>query len=98
MNKKRFIHIFSGHGSMIGCKTRKVVGYDVMAKTCRICKSAELHKPEKKYDCRKNWEGSSKSMEPSMAVKILKSIENKGHKVKTLVIDDDTSTIHKVRL
>lgn len=37
-------------------------------------------------------------MEPSMAVKILKSIENKGHKVKTLVMDDDTSTIHKVRL
>lgn len=37
-------------------------------------------------------------MEPSMAVKILKSIENKGHKVKTLVMDDDTSTNHKVRL
>lgn len=84
---------------MIGCKTRKVVGYDVMAKTCRICKSAELHKREKKeHDCRKNWEGSSKSMEPSMTVKILKSIENKGHKVKTLVMDDDTSTKHKVRL
>lgn len=48
MNKKGLSTIFSGHGSMIGCKTRKVVGYDVMAKTCSICKSAELHKREKK--------------------------------------------------
>lgn len=48
MNKKGLSTIFSGHGSMIECKTRKVVGYDVMAKTCSICKSAELHKREKK--------------------------------------------------
>jgi hypothetical protein len=39
---------FSGHGSMIGCKTQKVVGYDVMTKTCRICKSAEFYGREKK--------------------------------------------------
>lgn len=37
-------------------------------------------------------------MEQSMAVRILKGIENKGHKAKTLALDDDTSTIPKVRM
>lgn len=53
---------------------------------------------KKKYDCRKNWEGSLKLMELFMVVKIFKSIENKGYKVKILVIDDDISIIYKVRL
>lgn len=37
-------------------------------------------------------------MELFMVVKIFKSIENKGYKVKILVMDDDISIIYKVRL
>lgn len=37
-------------------------------------------------------------MELFMVVKIFKSIENKGYKVKIWVIDDDISIIYKVRL
>ncbi|XP_061170844.1 uncharacterized protein LOC133180314 [Saccostrea echinata] len=36
-------------------------------------------------------------MEPAMAVKMIKNIKSKGHTLKTLVMDDDTSTICKVR-
>ncbi|XP_061176202.1 uncharacterized protein LOC133185163 [Saccostrea echinata] len=36
-------------------------------------------------------------MEPAMAVNILTTIKDKGHEVKTLVMDDDTMTISKFR-
>lgn len=82
---------------MIGSKTGKVVGYSVMSKTCRTCNYNKSRTCEKDHDCRKNWSGSSKSMEPAMAAKIIRNIESKGHKVRKLVMDDDTSTICKIK-
>ncbi|XP_053377685.1 uncharacterized protein LOC123543061 [Mercenaria mercenaria] len=32
----------SGHCTMIGCKTGKVVGYAVRSKGCRICEASEV--------------------------------------------------------
>lgn len=82
---------------MIDSKTGKVVGYSVMSRTCRTCNYNKSKSCEKDDDCRQNWSGSSKTMEPAMAVNIIRNIESKGHKVRTLVIDDDTSTICKIR-
>ena len=88
-----------GHASMVGCMTKKIVGYGVMSSSCRICAVASRKGVlSQKHDCRKNWTGSSKEMEPAMAVNILTtSIKDKGHQLKTLVIDDDTTNIAKVR-
>nr|XP_034322437.1 uncharacterized protein LOC109617730 [Crassostrea gigas] len=47
----------SGHCSMIGAQTGKVLGYEVRSKVCRICQSAERNKKEaKNHDCRQNWQ------------------------------------------
>ena len=87
-----------GHASMVGCITKKIVGYGVMSSSCRICAVASKQGvTPQQHDCRKNWNGSSKAMELAMAVNILTSIKDKGHQLKNLVMDDDTTTIAKVR-
>ena len=82
---------------MYGCLTKKVIGYDVMNKTCRICyEAAKKKETPRQHDCRQNWDGSAKGMEPAMAVNIIKDIHEKGHSVRKLVMDDDATTISKV--
>lgn len=88
----------SGHCSMIGAQTGKVLGYEVRSKVCRICQSAERNKKEAKdHDCRQNWQGSSKSMEQSMVVSMVKKKMDEGVKVSTIIADDDTTTISRLR-
>jgi hypothetical protein len=78
--------------------TNKIVGFRVMTSDCRTCSAAaKKNVPPTPHDCRKNWAGSAKAMEPAMAVEILSNIKEKGHAVKKLVMDDDATTIAKVR-
>ncbi|XP_061187273.1 uncharacterized protein LOC133195447 [Saccostrea echinata] len=89
---------FSGHCSMIGEHTGKVIGYEVRSKMCRICESAKRNgKEAKEHDCRQNWQGSSKSMEPSMVISMVEKKQDKGIKVSTVIADDDTTTISRLK-
>ncbi|XP_061195042.1 uncharacterized protein LOC133203237 [Saccostrea echinata] len=89
---------FSGHCSMIGEHTGKVIGYEVRSKMCRICESAKRNgKEAKEQDCRQNWQGSSKSMEPSMVISMVEKKQDKGIKVSTVIADDDTTTISRLK-
>lgn len=47
----------------------------------------------KDHDCRRNWSGSSKSLESDIAVEILHKMKEKGFYVKNLVMDNDSTTI-----
>ena len=69
----RSYNSLSGHSSLIGEKTGKVLNYTTRKKSCRFCDTAERNgtKP-REHDCRKNWQGSSKSMEPNMAIDMIK--------------------------
>ena len=72
-----------GHDSMVGCMTKKIVGYGVMSSSCRICAVASKQGvAPQQHDCRKNLNGSSKAIEPAVAVNILTSIKDKGHQLK----------------
>ena len=83
---------------MIGTKTKKCRGYAVRSKTCRICEVArQKNKPVKKHDCRLNWGGRAKGMEPDMVVEMVKTDKEKGVHVGTLVGDEDSTTIARVR-
>ncbi|XP_078329120.1 uncharacterized protein LOC111135496 isoform X1 [Crassostrea virginica] len=86
----------SGHGSMIGASTGKVLAYAVRCKKCKQC-DQDTSKDPSSHDCRKNWTGSSKSMEPDMAVNMLHNLKDKGFHVKNLVMDNDATTISKAR-
>ena len=88
----------TGVGAAIGAKTGKIVCYGTRNKRCATCEVAlRLKRPPRPHDCRRNHHGSSKSMEPSVAVEIAKKIENQGAHVACLVGDDDSSTLKRLR-
>ncbi|XP_062579761.1 uncharacterized protein LOC134241754 [Saccostrea cucullata] len=49
------------------------------------------------HDCRKNWTGSSKAMEPDMCIEMLKDLGEKEARVGTIIMDNDTTTIARAR-
>ena len=56
---------------MIGIKSGKVIGYSTRNKRCAVCEAASRAGQAKvrSHDCRLNWSGSSKTMEPDMGKK-----------------------------
>ncbi|XP_045207235.2 uncharacterized protein LOC123559453 [Mercenaria mercenaria] len=88
----------SGHVTIIGSETKKCVGFGVAKKSCRICKSSEKKgKLPTKHSCRRNYNGSSKGMESFLAVRGIKHLKNQGLKVKTVVMDDDSTTYSRIK-
>jgi hypothetical protein len=86
-----------GHGSVIGSNTGQVMGYGVRCKSCRICDSAFTKgETPRQHDCRMNWHGSSKAMEPDIAVSVLRDLKEQDIAITNLVMDDDTTTISRV--
>jgi hypothetical protein len=89
----------SGHAFLIDVETGKVVGKRVYSKKCRKC-SAFIEKGLSASDipthnCTKNYDGSSKGMEATAALEMVKEIfdnENIQAFVSEMVLDDDAST------
>lgn len=83
---------------MIGAKTGKVVGYNVRSKFCKTCdNSVKKGKTPNKHDCRMNWSGSAKAMEQDMVVEMMKTCKEKGAVVETIIADDDTTTLARIK-
>lgn len=88
----------TGHGAIMGSKTKKVLDYSCANKLCRICESARSKgKEPAHHDCRQNHKGSSKSMEPEVGVRLFNDAPNHGVKYSVFIGDDDSSTIAKIR-
>ena len=82
---------------MIGSNTGKVIGIQTTIKTCRVCEHAKHNKSTpREHSCRKNWTGSAKAMEADMVVSMMQQTESQEAFVKTIVGDEDSSTIAKV--
>ena len=68
----------------------------------RCCKFCEYHKgktePLPYHECSKNWDGSSKSMEPDMAVAMAHKMENEGFRIDAIHADNDSTTIMKLKM
>ena len=83
---------------MIGAETGKVLNYAVQSKSCRVCKKAEnSNSTPVAHDCRRNFDGSAKSMESDMVVSMVKDLNEKGIKTATIVADDDSTTFCRLR-
>ena len=83
---------------MIGAETGKIIGYSVRSKFCKTCDEANRKGTKAKmHDCRLNWDGSSKAMEQDMVVEMVQNIKNSGITVGTIIADDDTTTIARLR-
>ena len=83
---------------MIGAQTGKSIGYSVRSKFCNTCdESTRTGKTPKKHDCRMNWSGSAKAMEQDMMIEIMRKCNDSGASVDTIIVDDDTTTIAKIK-
>ena len=89
----------SGHGFIIGCLTRKVIGYGVRKKKCSICKNlnrdnvaaTEAHMAV----CNVNSHGSSGAMESELALLLTDKVfsDSKGYVFVNYIVSDDDSTM-----
>ena len=83
----------SGRGTIIGIDTGKCIDYGIRNKCCRICSIAERSKKEPSHhDCRKNFVGTAKAMEPSICEELFKK-----ESYKVMVGDEDSSCEAPVR-
>ncbi|XP_044166167.1 uncharacterized protein LOC122950140 [Acropora millepora] len=64
---------FTGVGTMIGLKSGQVIAYGTRKKRCAVCGAASRKgERPRAHDCRLNWSGSSKAMEPDIGNNLLK--------------------------
>lgn len=88
----------SGVGTLIGNKTGKICAYGVKTKDCRMCNfHMNKGKVPPEHKCQKNWSGSSKAMEPSVAVDVIKEVEQQNVQVSVLIMDDDATTMARIK-
>lgn len=89
----------SGMGSAIGVTTGKVISYATRNLECRICKHAEESQSSPRaHDCRHNYQGSSKSMESSVAVQLFNEAPANGMRFSTYVGDEDSTTESRLKV
>ncbi|CAC5385032.1 unnamed protein product [Mytilus coruscus] len=86
----------TGHASLIGVNTGKVVEFDVRTRNCSICQyHIGKNEPKPPHECNVNWTGSSKGMEPDMACSMIQRLAEDGYTVGTLHADNDATTQFK---
>lgn len=87
----------TGFGALIGSQTRKVLDYRTCNRKCKMC---DMGHDKADHNCRKNFNGSAKAMEPHVATTIVNSsaiLKAVNLEVGILVGDDDSSTIKACR-
>ncbi|CAG2221618.1 unnamed protein product [Mytilus edulis] len=88
----------SGVGTLIGDQTGKVVGRGIRSSDCRVCTYWEGKNVEpQEHKCTRNWFGSAKGMEPDVGARLIEDIETKNCQVSTVIMDDDTTTMARIR-
>ena len=88
----------TGVGHAIGMNSNSVVGYSTRNKKCVSCDVAKRDgRDPTPHDCRVNWSKSSKAMEPDVAAELAKEAPKCGIRFATVVGDDDSSSIKKLR-
>ena len=87
----------TGHGAAMGLATGKILSYSTRCKMCRVCSHKKLTGKEKKHDCRKNQNGSSKSMERDVACELWRKAPQSGVKFSIYVGDDDPTTLADIK-
>ena len=79
---------------MVGLRSGKVLVCSTRNKRCAACQSAQRSgQGVRAHDCHCNWCGSSKAMEPDVAVELANNTGKHGAQICILVGDDDSSTI-----
>ncbi|XP_063406027.1 uncharacterized protein LOC134689985 [Mytilus trossulus] len=88
----------TGHASLIGKETGKVLQFSLRSKSCQIC---ALYQSKNHtipvHECSKNWDGSSKAMEPDMAISMARELEETGCAIDVIHGDNDSTTTSRLK-
>ena len=87
----------NGYGALIGSLSGKIIDFHTCNRKCRRC---DLGHPQTDHDCRLNYYGSAKGMEPHAAnilVNISQIFKEANIEIGVLVGDDDSTAISRVR-
>lgn len=87
----------SGTGALIGYFSKKVLAYIVLNRKCRLC---DLGHSVSDHDCRLNFSGSAKAMEPKAALLLTKDnpiLNECNLEVGIVIADNDSSSICAIR-
>ena len=89
----------SGHGFVLGSRTKKILQFKVLSKSCSKCSiAAAKNKVVKPHACPKNHDGSSKSMETEAIFRMVKeAYDDLGYSIATIILDDDSTTKANLR-
>eukprot|EP00112_Aurelia_sp_Birch-Aquarium-sp1_P014841 Seg323.9 transcript_id=Seg323.9/GoldUCD/mRNA.D3Y31 product="hypothetical protein" protein_id=Seg323.9/GoldUCD/D3Y31 len=83
----------SGRGTIIGVNTGKCIDFGMKNKNCRTCNNAKrLSQEPSQHDCRKNFSGTAKAMEPAICEDLFKR-----EYYRVLVGDEDSSPEARIR-
>ncbi|CAC5374155.1 unnamed protein product [Mytilus coruscus] len=89
----------TGHASMIGTMTGKVIDFSHRSRNCKVC---EYHMGRKEtvpsHDCSINWQGTSKGMEPDMALEMTHNLKDNGCPIHVLHADNDSTTTARLKV
>ena len=87
----------SGHASIIGARSKGIIGMVLYSKALRKCDAVEKRREEaEEHECPKNFKGSSKSME---AYEILKMVEDASYNrffIIDFMVSNNDSTMRAV--
>jgi hypothetical protein len=87
----------SGHGSMFGGLTRRIIGLSIKSRLCNQCNVSMKKTPGLAFGeyigmCWRNHTGTSGSMEPAGCLELVVAVYEKHHvTIRKLCCDDDTS-------
>lgn len=87
----------NGYGCIIGFLSGKILDYATRNRKCKRCSSGHL---KTDHDCRENFHGSAKAMEPNVGAALVndsKILKSTGLNVRVVIGDEDSSTIASVR-
>lgn len=94
----RSYNSLNGYGTIIGFLTGKILDFATRNRKCKLCDTGH---DKKDHDCRKNFSGSAKAMEPDVGAALVNDsaiLQEAGLNVKVLIGDEDSSTIAAINL
>ncbi|XP_046739525.1 uncharacterized protein LOC124407446 [Diprion similis] len=93
----RSYNSLNGYGTIIGFLSGKVLDFAARNRKCKRCSTGH---DKSDHDCRQNFSGSAKAMEPDVGATLVNDstiLKEIGLNVKVLIGDEDSSTIAAVR-
>ncbi|XP_011859062.1 PREDICTED: uncharacterized protein LOC105556578 [Vollenhovia emeryi] len=87
----------NGYGTIIGFLSGKILDFATRNRKCKMCDNG---REKNDHDCRKNFKGSAKAMEPDVGAFLVNNstiLQEAAVSIRVLIGDEDSSTIANVR-